>query len=110
MNSKSRSGMMIIAGGYLVYLGVKLMRDVINDGVGNSLVFMICAVFFMVVGALVTIFYVKNMIKLNAEEAEETEEEETEEEETQEEEHAKGIEAEAGEQATITEPGEEETE
>jgi len=76
MNNKSRNGLMMIAGGYLVYLGIKLMRDVMNEDVSNSLIFLICAVFFMVVGALIVFYYVKNMIKLNAQESEAAEEEE----------------------------------
>jgi|GEM_PF-1760494 len=76
MNNKSRNGLLMIAGGYLVYLGIKLMRDVMNEDVSNSLIFLICAVFFMVVGALIVFYYVKNMIKLNAQESEAAEEEE----------------------------------
>ena len=101
MNSKSRSGLMIIAGGYLVYLGFKLMRDVINKDTGNSMVFMICAIFFMVVGALIAIYYVKNMLRLNAEESE-AEEETKAEEKTEEigtDDGTEGIEAVAEEQA-----------
>lgn len=101
MNSKSRSGLMIIAGGYLVYLGFKLMRDVINKDTGNFMLFMICAIFFMVVGALIAIYYVKNMLRLNAEETEAEEETETEGEieEIGADDDAEGIEAVTEEQA-----------
>lgn len=81
MSNKSRSGLMVIAGGYLVYLGIKLMMDIVNGDVDSSPLIMICAIFFMAAGALAVIFYVRLMLKQNkadAEANEDTEENEAE--------------------------------
>jgi len=79
---------MVIAGGYLVYLGVKLMMDIVNDKINSSPLIMICAIFFMAAGALAVIFYVRLMLKQNKADAEANEDtedtEDTEEDEAEE--------------------------
>jgi len=75
---------MVIAGGYLVYLGVKLMMDIVNDKINSSPLIMICAIFFMAAGALAVIFYVRLMLKQNKADAEANEDAEEENEDTEE--------------------------
>lgn len=81
MNKKSRSGFMIIAGGYLIYTGYQLMQDVLKNDPDNKMAFMIASILFMMVGVLTAIFYVRAMMKAEPEEdiaeedSEDTEEE-----------------------------------
>lgn len=79
---RTRATLMALAGGYLVYQGVTLISDVIEGKPENSLLFIICGAVFVVVGAYVLITKIRNILKMQQEEAlaaqEELDEEESE--------------------------------
>jgi len=68
VNKKSRSGFMVIAGGYLLYTGYQLMQNVLKNEPDHTVVFMIAGILFMVIGVLTIIYYVRAMMKAEPEE------------------------------------------
>ncbi|MDL2295326.1 hypothetical protein LJC18_00715 [Lachnospiraceae bacterium OttesenSCG-928-E19] len=83
MNDKTRSSLMALAGGYLVYMGVKLVRDILQEKPDNAIFFMAFGILFAVIGAAAAFYYIKRVLKLNAQEKAEAELEEAEIEENE---------------------------
>ena len=79
MNNKSRSGLMVIAGGYLVYLGFNLIKDVMKGAEsGGSIWFAVAGGLFILIGAAAAIMNIKRLLA-ERQEAEEIAENEAEE-------------------------------
>ena len=79
MNEKSWLIMRIVACLYVIYLGIKLVAGMLTDRPENMVLMMAAGIFFIVAGAAIVIFSVKDLLKLNKRLAEEnTKEQDTE--------------------------------
>lgn len=83
-NGKSRNTMMLIAGGYLVYLGYTLISDVVTTEMDNEILFVVFGVLFILAGGYVVFQRGRDLIQLNYEALAEPEESEEDEEVTEE--------------------------
>lgn len=63
MNNKTRQGIWLAAGAYLVYTGFQLVADMLKDRPDNYAGFMAAGIIFMVFGAAVVIRSIKAMRK-----------------------------------------------
>lgn len=78
MNERGRITIRIIAGGYLVYLGIDLIRNVITGKPDNALIFGAVGVLFLMVGAVVCVKSIRDYRNCQKAEYEDTEEDESE--------------------------------
>lgn len=89
MNHRSRSGFMVIVGGYLAYLGFQLTRDTLKGEPGSTSWFLAFGILFLVLGIGVAAINIRKLIKereeiRNMEEIEESQEDFSEENEQEE--------------------------
>ncbi|MEG0793303.1 MAG: hypothetical protein RR399_05730 [Lachnospiraceae bacterium] len=91
MNEKTRNMIQVLAGGYLIYLGGSLCKNVLESRPNNYILYILAGVFFVIVGGVLIIMNLKLMkdsskqdIDIDADE--ETTDEETIDEETADEE------------------------
>ncbi|MFI3209390.1 MAG: hypothetical protein R3Y40_09695 [Eubacteriales bacterium] len=75
-NNNTRNTMMLIAGGYLVYLGYTLVADVIAEEMDNEILFLACGIVFILAGVYVVISRGKDIltVQYDMEETEESDE------------------------------------
>lgn len=78
MNERGRITIRIVAGGYLVYLGIDLVRNVVTGKPDNALLFGAVGVLFLIVGAVVFVKSVRDYRNCQKAEYENTEEDESE--------------------------------
>lgn len=78
MNERGRITIRIIAGGYLAYLGIDLIRNVITGKPDNALIFGAVGVLFLIVGAVVCVKSICDYRNCQKAEYEDTEEDESE--------------------------------
>ena len=77
MNKKSRFTLYLVAGIYIIYLGIKLMNGYINGEGGNPTVSLIGGIAYLVVGAVLFVTSIVKMVRAFKEvQDEETESEE----------------------------------
>lgn len=79
MNEKGRITLRIIAGGYLAYLGIDLVKNVITGKPDNAVLFGVVGVLFLVIGAGIFIKALRDYRNYQKAEYEDTKEDETEE-------------------------------
>ena len=80
LNRRGRNGLLVIAGGYLVYTGFNLIKDILEKSPENSVLFIGAGAIFMIIGVLTVIHYAKAMMKADKEEKAALEDSEGEEE------------------------------
>lgn len=73
MNEKSWLILRIVACLYVIYQGIQLVRGMLTDKPENMVIMMTVGIFFIVVGAAIVIFSLKDLKKLNKRMAEEAE-------------------------------------
>lgn len=78
MNERGRITIRIIAGGYLIYLGIDLIRNVITGKPDSALLFGAVGALFLIVGAVVFVKSLRDYRKCQKAEYENTEEDESE--------------------------------
>ena len=79
MNNKSRSGLMVIACGYVVIIGFNLVKAVVSGVTGGSPLFAVAGGLFMLFGVVGAVINIKGLLAARKE-TEETAENEAEEE------------------------------
>lgn len=78
MSQKSWYVLRIVAGLYLMYLGIQIIRDLLNERPEDMVFKAAIAVVFVIVGAAYTAYSAKNVWKMNREVQAEVENDETE--------------------------------
>lgn len=61
MNEKSKQMIHLIAGVYLIYLGVNLVTGVVEERPGNMVFMIVAGVLFVVIGAAFSVLSIKRM-------------------------------------------------
>lgn len=62
MNNRSRSGLMVIGSGYLVYIGFNLIKDVLSGASGGSMMFAVIGGIFMILGVGAAVYNIRILL------------------------------------------------
>ncbi len=67
MNNKTGYGLRIVVGGYLAYLGIRMLIQTVNDRPANMIFMAAMAVIFAVVGIAYAVYCLKKVWKMGKE-------------------------------------------
>lgn len=61
-NDKTRDTLLIIIGGYLIYLGVTIIQDIMGTSVDNVMFLYLASIFFIAIGGCMVFIKVKAVL------------------------------------------------